>query len=79
MRFISKVCGAFKMLQIYFNNTKLILETTLSLDDFIKMQRLAETGFAVTVNQKFIPRGDYQKIILQHDDQIILLQPMQGG
>ncbi|MGE3320298.1 MAG: sulfur carrier protein ThiS [Candidatus Berkiella sp.] len=35
--------------------------------------------FAIAVNGKFVAREDYRQHILQSDDQVAILTPMQGG
>jgi sulfur carrier protein len=36
-------------------------------------------GFAVAVNEQFVPRGGYAEIALKAGDRIEILVPMQGG
>ncbi len=36
-------------------------------------------GFAIAINQIFIPRCDYDKTVLSDGDQIEIVAPMQGG
>jgi len=47
-------------------------------------QALAEWGydgnlFAVAINSEFVPRSNYQQRVLQSNDQIDIVSPVQGG
>lgn len=67
------------MTTIWLDKKPQFIKEVCNLNDFL-MQHCSEvSAFAVMVNQKFIPRTDYQKIMLKDGDQIDIVEPMQGG
>jgi sulfur carrier protein len=68
------------MIQIYINGKIDSIESDLSLVKVLEKQGYqTQTGFAVAINQQFIPRSAYEKILLKANDQIEIVSPMQGG
>jgi len=51
--------------------------TTLSL--FSQEQNLPTTGIAVAVNNRMIPRTEWDSFILNEDDNILIIKAVCGG
>lgn len=41
--------------------------------------KLSEDSFVIAVNQSFVPRSEYQALLINEGDKIELLSPMAGG
>ena len=67
------------MIRIYLNDQEYHLETLQSLHDFLKQNTTRDFNFAVAINTHFVPRPAWEKTLLQADDRIDLIVPMQGG
>lgn len=65
-------------MQIIVNDEVLDIETGMTLARFIEWFK--QTGnFAVAVNMEFVPRSLYAETVLQENDKLEIVQPMQGG
>jgi len=40
---------------------------------------LSENSYVVAVNQNFVPRSEYQSLLINEGDKIEVLSPMAGG
>lgn len=67
------------MIIVQFNDAQLTLEHALSLEAFLKDQRLPEKNFALLLNDAFVSRERYATVILSDQDTVQLIYPMQGG
>lgn len=68
------------MIKIQFNNQIMQIPKTTTLHDFLSQQGLSkEQGFAIAINQSFVPRANYATSFLQEGDEINVIKPMQGG
>ncbi len=66
-------------MNIYFNNEKHQIEANQSLQEFLLCQKKTELHFAIAINHQFVPRGVYQSTLLNENDRIDMIVPMQGG
>ncbi|MDF3054594.1 MAG: sulfur carrier protein ThiS [Gammaproteobacteria bacterium] len=64
---------------ILFNNVSLSMERELTLAELLVQQGYEENGFAVAVNQTFVPRSTYASVCIREGDKVDVIVPMQGG
>lgn len=64
---------------VWLNGEPRQLASPCTLSEAIAQWQLPGGGFAVAVNEAFIPRADYADTPLQSGDRVEVLQPMQGG
>jgi len=67
------------MILIYLNSQSLFIDEFLTLSELLKNQGYISTHYAVALNQYFIKKTQYDKIILNHHDRVDIIRPMQGG
>ncbi|HEV2613106.1 MAG TPA: sulfur carrier protein ThiS [Gammaproteobacteria bacterium] len=67
------------MINIFLNGEAIILEKHCTLGDFLKIQSKISGNYAVALNKKFIARADYEHTVLNNQDHITIIRPMQGG
>ncbi|MEE8058066.1 MAG: sulfur carrier protein ThiS [Pseudomonadales bacterium] len=67
------------MISIYLNNDPVEIEDHSSLTQLLKSLDTKPVGFAIAVNETFIPRSEHQQMQLQTGDRVELLVPTQGG
>ena len=66
-------------MQITLNGKPINLADKTSVKQLLEKQQMVFDFNAVAINQKFIPRSEYQEIWLQDNDVVEVLTPMQGG
>lgn len=65
---------------IYINDKEYALKQTQSLSELFQSLNInVEKGVAVAINNKVLPRTDWEKSILKKNDKIILIKATQGG
>ena len=67
------------MITIYFNDEITKIFADQSLMDFLLKQGHTDKFFSVMLNEQFVPRIFYPSVLLQENDVIELITPMQGG
>ncbi len=72
------------MIQLFLNGKPVTLSQSMSLDLALQEWKKNNIGiipetFAISINEQFIPKTQYTATILQTNDCIDLLIPMQGG
>ena len=67
------------MISIYFNDEVQQIESNQSLHDLLMQNNHAEQHFAVAINNQFIPRMAYSTTLLNPNDRVDIIVPMQGG
>lgn len=67
------------MISIKFNGEILKIDDGLTLDNLLYKHMDTATRFAVALNNAFVSRTKYEEIMLKNEDQIDIIQPMQGG
>lgn len=67
-------------LELNVNGEKKEYESVESLADLVELEAGADSGhLAVAVNSEVIPVGDWGGTALSSDDEIEIVQPIQGG
>lgn len=66
-------------MQIYFNDTPLNIDASLSIQQLITQQQLNPQGLAVAINQHILPRTAWQTYQLQAGDRLTVFQAIAGG
>lgn len=65
---------------IYINDKEYALEQTLSLTLLFQTLNMdVAKGVAIAINNKVVPRTDWEKSIIKKNDKIILIKATQGG
>lgn len=67
------------MITIKINHQEIVLPNECDITQALTIYGLQEKIFAVVLNNKIIPRENHQQIIIQADDQLDIIVPMQGG
>lgn len=65
-------------MKIRINNKETVVQAE-SLLDLAKELSLPERGVAVAVNNRMIPRTDWQQTALKDDDNIVIIKAVCGG
>lgn len=66
-------------MKIRINNKETDVQQAESLLDLAKELSLPERGVAVAVNNRMIPRTDWQQTALKDDDNIVIIKAVCGG
>ena len=65
---------------VYINDKTYPLEKPQPLSDlFVSLKMDVNKGIAVALNNKVMPRSDWNKSIVNTNDKIILIKATQGG
>lgn len=67
------------MITVYFHQEPVHLEAPVYISDFLQQYLTESSNFALMLNQYFIAKKDYATTLLQAQDRIELIRPMQGG
>ena len=67
------------MITISINDQEYHIEKTNSLHDLLLKNNHVDLHFAVAINNQLIPRIAYNTTVLQANDRIDIIVPMQGG
>jgi sulfur carrier protein len=67
------------MLEILFNGKKISVAQAINLAELLVQQGYADGGFAVAVNQEYVPRAEHFQRLLVSGDKVDVMTPMQGG
>ena len=66
------------MIDVIVNGKKQTISET-NLSAFLSDRENDNTKFAVAVNEEFIPKCNYEQVVLKSGDRVELVVPMQGG
>ena len=66
-------------MQILLNGKPLELEDKINVKDLLEQKGYEGKIVAVACNGEFIPRGSYTETMIQNNDKIEIVAPMQGG
>lgn len=65
---------------VYINDKEYTLEKTQSLTELFQTFNMhVEKGIAVALNNKVVPRTEWEKCMIHKNDKIILIKATQGG
>jgi sulfur carrier protein len=65
---------------IYINDKAYSFDQAVSLSDlFLSLQMEPGKGIAVALNNKVIPRTEWNKCLVNENDKLILIKATQGG
>lgn len=67
------------MIEIIFNGAELVLEKSMTMQEFLSGQGYVQGCFAVTLNRQFIPGSQYHTTMVSNAAVIDIITPMQGG
>ncbi len=67
-------------MNICINGVMHMIDMPLNLIELLEKEGFQQDkGFAVAINQTFIPRSLYEQTWIQAEDHIEIVMPMQGG
>ncbi len=70
-------------MQLMLNDKAIEVESNITISQLIDWLRVdsgfSDTNFAIAVNMEFVPRSIYSESVLQENDQVEIVLPMQGG
>lgn len=67
------------MIEIIVNGERKTIPTGLSVKEAIRVLEYKGEGFALALNGTFVALGAYEATIIQDNDNIEILSPVQGG
>lgn len=67
------------MMTIYLNGDAVLVRDSCFLSDFLLEKGYIDDCYAVALNRSFIPRANHAATLLQENDLIEIIVPMQGG
>lgn len=67
------------MISVHLNDTMYQINPAQSLHEFLIKQNYIDLHFAVAINNKLVPRVNYQSYTLKDGDRVDIIIPMQGG
>jgi len=67
------------MIEIIVNGEKQNITSDINIKEMIKELNYTKEGFAVAINESFIAIKSYESTIIQPNDRIEILAPVQGG
>lgn len=78
--FLLPLCllGIGMQMNITVNNKKQVVESE-NLTQLIDELAIETKGIAIALNNKVVPRSDWDSTTLSHDDQIIIVSAVFGG
>ncbi|WP_038070523.1 sulfur carrier protein ThiS [Hydrogenovibrio kuenenii] len=68
-----------KQIEVSLNGEPIQCEAGERLSVFLERLGYENTGFAVAMNDTFVPRSQYETQQIESGDQIEVVAPMQGG
>lgn len=67
-------------MNIFVNNKKRAINENITVRSLLEeMQLSKKSGIAVALNQKVIPRDEWNQTILEESDSVLLIKASQGG
>ncbi|WP_261816293.1 sulfur carrier protein ThiS [Vibrio gallicus] len=66
-------------ISIKFNDKSLALATVTTVKQFIQQQELPESGFAIALNNKVVPKAEWGNVQIEHGDSVNLFRAIAGG
>ncbi|MRX27993.1 sulfur carrier protein ThiS [Kangiella sp. HZ709] len=70
-------------MQLMLNDKAIEVESNITISQLIDWLRIdngfSDTNFAIAVNMEFVPRSIYSESVLQENDKVEIVLPMQGG
>lgn len=67
------------MFEYILNGQPYQINTEVSLVDLLAQHNFEITDVAIAINGEFLPRSSYQDVSIKNNDQVEVLEPMQGG
>ncbi|MFA8301329.1 MAG: sulfur carrier protein ThiS [Hyphomicrobiales bacterium] len=67
-------------MNVFLNDQLLNVEEDTNIDELLSFQFLSENkGFAIAVNDNFVPKSKWKSYVLSEGDNILLIRATQGG
>jgi thiamine biosynthesis protein ThiS len=71
--------GVGGMMRIRLNGQEISISAPCTLQEFINKHIDTDGAYALALNRSFVAKVNYAQVILQEQDQIDTIFPMQGG
>jgi len=67
-------------MEIFLNNQPIHIEENTSLFSFVSSQVGENSkGLAVAINEEVVPKNEWERIVLNQNDQVLIIKATQGG
>lgn len=66
-------------MHIHFNDESILCPDDLTLAMLLEQLSLLKPGVALAINQRIVPREQWENHLLNNGDQILLFQAIAGG
>lgn len=69
------------MINLFFNEKRIILEKDFFLNDFLEQHQINKTtpGIAIAINNRVVSRSEWNTCPLKEGDRIVMIHAVQGG
>ncbi|NMA75188.1 MAG: sulfur carrier protein ThiS [Bacteroidales bacterium] len=64
---------------VYLNEKPVTITKDITLSDFLAQQEVPSQGIAVAIDQKVIPRNQWESTLLADQQNILLIHIVSGG
>jgi len=66
-------------MNITLNSDTIELDKPININEFLLSQGYADKMVAIAINGSFVPRSSYKEHLINENDDIEIVAPMQGG
>lgn len=66
-------------MKVQLNNKEMELSPQSSIQQLTQTMELPQAGVAIAVNNKMVPRAEWNQFILQENDQVVIIKAACGG
>lgn len=66
-------------MQIFLNRTAIEVAAPLTVADLLRQQKMPEQGIAVAVDNKVVPKTDWEQTLLQDQCSVTVIRAVCGG
>lgn len=69
----------FSSMTVYINDKATELDKELNLSDLLIRLDVASSGIALAINDRVIPKQEWESKYVSHQDKVIIIKATQGG
>ncbi|MDC1107286.1 sulfur carrier protein ThiS [Prolixibacteraceae bacterium] len=66
-------------MEVMFNDQNIFLDQPLTLYQFVKKMNIDSIGIAIAINKSICTKDQWDKTLLHHGDDILVIKATQGG
>jgi len=67
------------VITIYLNGEERSFSSSLNLQELLSEAKISSKAIAVAVNSEIVPRSQFEKIKLRHNDRLEIIHAVGGG